>query len=128
MREIKFRAWEYGANKMLTWEQLCKCRELGELLNDDILYSPMQFTGLKDKNGIEIYESDIVEVYLWYETKTPHKSLVYFTPKGILITHHPAHLNLGHKGGRSLFDYCLKKNKKHYCKVIGNFYENPELL
>jgi hypothetical protein len=55
MREIKFRAWVESEQRMT------KVFELGSILCDnhgcDLL---MQYTGLKDKNGREIYEGDIL--------------------------------------------------------------------
>lgn len=86
MREFKFRAWDEG--------QIIKCllstnyglhRFFG-ILNDDAII--MQYTGLKDKNGVEIYEGDIIlyqnckgEIYYCNDTcmfmakfKTTHSS------------------------------------------------------
>ena len=56
MRDIKFRAWDKANNEIyqvrtLTWDRWENVAE-GQ---DDI----MQYTGLKDKNGVEIYENDI---------------------------------------------------------------------
>jgi len=68
MREIKFRAWlknETGHSYMYKWNNeffsdMSPVTGYGSELDDDILL--MQYTGLKDKNGVEIYEGDILRV------------------------------------------------------------------
>lgn len=104
MREIKFRAWDKEQKKMLddvsTW-------------TDDftgMLIALMQYTGLKDKNGKEIYEGDIVK----YKNDKPDK--VIFENGGFMT---------------SRFYHRTPNNWKillDELEVIGNIYENPELL
>jgi len=69
LREIKFRAWDKEESKMIyevekTYDHGCHGygameSNFGEVLENGI-YEVMQFTGLRDKNGKEIYEGDIL--------------------------------------------------------------------
>ncbi len=125
MREIKFRAWNKTRQKMYQVTSLFtknnskdfqgKFVEVGIDNNDyqeDCIL--MQFTGLKDKNGKEIYEGDIVVGNLgYYEIRWDSIETGFF----------------GHrvdKKGTSHFLNKLSLLKEH--EVIGNIYENPELL
>ena len=119
MREIKFRAWDTKHKKMrgvmdLKWSKKGVIRV--NATEDEDNYEPlllhfdegllMQFTGLKDKNGKEIYEGDIVEC----DRYDDHDK---FIVKIDDIT------NLSNM----LFGSSL-----NYRKVLGNIYENPELI
>lgn len=60
MREIKFRAWDEKGKSMYQITSLHEVNKNGAFTKIDSVL--MQYTGLKDKNGKEIYEGDIVEV------------------------------------------------------------------
>ena len=80
----------------------------------------MQSTGLKDKNGIEIYEGDIVRV-------TDEDESTDFCDGGIGTINGLEDLFMWYIDGEvenGLFDI----NSSYYIEVIGNIYENPELL
>jgi uncharacterized phage protein (TIGR01671 family) len=117
-REIKFQVWDQDAKKMRTWEDINKVDQEGILCFLDMLeedqYIPRQFTGLRDKNGKEIYEGDILETRDddgWF-----HLRVIYDEEcaRYLFVTdddfYAPDELDL---------DEIL---------VIGNIYENPELL
>jgi hypothetical protein len=118
MRVIKFRAWDSANAKMIQVKELRQTTERylnnGELKYFD--YPLMQYTGLKDKNGKEIYEGDILkrgdlggEVY-WQEAMSRYVidscSGNRQPDKALALELFPA----------KLFE------------VIGNIYENPDLL
>ena len=117
MREIKFRAWMEPLKKM-DYSPINAVTFDGKKVyfgNGDITgfhSALMQYTGLKDKNGVEIYEGDIIAS--WYDFDTTGKEQVVFDKGQYTL-----------KGSQ----WSLAGHLSHYPgEVIGNIYENPGLL
>ena len=132
MREIKFRAFYKGDTK--EWESNGNARMIYDIqeaydgtgfddpeggfgwvscFSDfmmDEKISAMQYTGLKDKNGTEIYEGDILTGFVFKERWTG--SVEYLAPYFAV---------LGENSHIILEDL-------EECRVIGNIYEHPHLL
>lgn len=106
MRKIKFRVFEDGIMKYSDNQNMAYT-PLYEILKKENL---MQFTGLKDKNGKEIYEGDIL-LHPQYEDR---KCVVMFADAAFGVK------------GEGISQYLCYINEK--TEVLENIYENPNLL
>lgn len=136
MREIKFRAWKHvNTPKMFNEVQginfVGGIVHLGYRLSSDTVRTDkelldnlilMQYTGLKDKNGTEIYEGDILLIQAG-----GYDSIISEVVWG--GTEYPA-FDLPKYDGYEMnaFSAIYHNDVKETLEVIGNIYENPELL
>ena len=111
MRKIKFRAW--AVKPKIMYENVELDWKINDMTSDD-RFKVMQYTGLKDKNGKEIYEGDILEIdgKLFKDGK-PKKAVMLWDKYCY--------------GWRMEID-AEKKVKENHIEIIGNIHENPELL
>lgn len=121
MNEIKFRAWNKVFSKMITHIRMI------DFVYKKIQYDTdstldctkrfgdielMQYTGIKDKDGTEIYDGDIVRCFSHSLSKVEFKKGCFgLTSDGL---HEPYFAPFSDIYG--------------YCEILGNIYENPELL
>jgi len=151
MRKIKFRAWHKGLiynvntigiakdtiNKGMCFaHKEFQCEKIKEVIDDDdcVMFNEttefMQFTGLHDKNGVEVYDKDVLNKKTTFDNNMSDRRFQLSTQ-----------LNVGFKNGCfidkntdvTLSDKMMtlssypKKTWTEY-EIIGNELENPELL
>ena len=126
MRPIKFRAWDKYKKWIVydfqnTHDGLWSERNSDEIndyynysifhdFTDEENFKLMQYTGLKDKNGVEVYEGDIVSYF------RKSNSVIEWKDGGFII--------------KRILDgeYELIQSRIAEIEVLGNVYENPGLL
>lgn len=111
-RIIKFKVWDKLNQEMF----ILTNEKLSDLVNDNTKVL-LQFTGLKDKFNKEIFEGDIVLSKINNEDKGKIGEVSWIT---------------GAEGynysGWTAFPAKLPKGGENYCEVLGNIYQNEELL
>jgi uncharacterized phage protein (TIGR01671 family) len=129
-REIKFKFWNKKNSRFLQndnnsidktifdlwdWAEVmgtCTSFPMGD-------YVFVQCTGLTDKNKKEIYEGDILDFTARYKQTGPVEVIYYGASFGCVVTD---------DGGLKEFWDLSHIVQQHYPEIIGNIFENPELL
>ena len=127
MRQIKFRAWDKKGKRF--WSQK-EMTEIGGFYYthgvdpDPEEYALMQYTGLHDKNGKEIYEGDICQIW----NVKGDKIVENYTGYAEMVE---GCWHLVRNGERTtIFSFAIycKRGSKQGIEIIGNRFEHPELL
>lgn len=125
MRVVTVRGWSKEYKKM--WESPTVNFATSELLMNDgewyMVDKLLMPTGLKDKNGVEIYEGDIIHLRFHEapDGESFENGLVKWNEQGAGFKWYSG-------DAADMNNYWLTHADTKYRKVIGNIYENPDML
>jgi uncharacterized phage protein (TIGR01671 family) len=130
MKEIKFRTWSETSGRMTDWKILRGLHAATFLGKQSGKLKVMQFTGLLDRNGHEIFEGDVL--------KSVEHDEVYKVDDITPVHRHTHVTNIGYFSGKKYYHRDNPASRydnmddwmswAEMYEVIGNIYENPELL
>ena len=119
-RTIKFRVWDKRENKGMYTQNMLYDAQLHHFWQDFVDYPGyelMQYTGLSDKNGKEIYEGDII-----IDTQKQKYEIIFDK------NHARYDLKVCGENKLSQTSYFTQIYEKKHIEVIGNIFEHAELL
>jgi uncharacterized phage protein (TIGR01671 family) len=128
MREIKFRVWNKAENEFSDISEYGPWYWFDRYIDPKIpkTLTFQQYTGVKDRAGVEIYEGDIIKYGMSYDQEKPLPKLrfvEFYEPqliyKIVEVGDHPVSVD---------YLYEAIGASTRWCEVIGNIFENPELL
>ena len=116
---IKFRAWN-KVNKIMYADAINNCLdEFSMVIKHPQIYEVMQYIGLKDKNGVEVCEGDIIQaINRNYDCEDDRDK--YF--QAFKITYLNGCFMFGNWNAQEFY------NKFMFKEIIGNIYENPKMI
>ena len=137
MREIKFRVWDENARTMWSDKDLINGRAKYDHIFGCPGLVPLQYTGLKDKNGVEIYEGDICEIpryIMGREVERLRREVVFNDGQfgAFIESYHFVPLSAYfipiEKSGRYVPNFGTVYDENEMpVEVVGNIYETPSL-
>lgn len=119
MREIKFRAWNVASARMYSNDSIKALGNLQKLLTLNHVIV-MQYTGLKDIDGKEIYEGDILSTKVFIDGKWEDSIEPVIFRDGCFA------LDWSFSKDGSYWEILTKEIEGK--KILGNIYENSDLL
>lgn len=142
-RQIKFRGWHSKNSQMFSADIMAQDQltilTTGSFINghggatsksvvyDKSQFIPLQFTGLHDKHGVEIYEGDMCHLddvtIVGSSDPWPERRIILFDPEYAKFDN----FRINYERGGSGLVFCKANTEKFYA-VVGNIYEHPELL
>jgi uncharacterized phage protein (TIGR01671 family) len=131
MREIKFRGlrtdgkgWVFGYYVYFELQNRHSILSMNPYYENIVIPESVgQFTGLKDSNGVDIYEGDIYESYFGHRFKVMFVSGAFVGGKSVKESN-----PIGWKADENYEDLLIDDFPSEIIKVIGNIHQNKELI